>query len=235
MTPGMSVQPAGVADQLAFLQPAGMHEKVVLDAGEGDREIVLAELGAGLGIGQQRDGLAFPQAPGDGRLELRLAVVAGQPLAVGGHHVAALGLGDRRQEALPFVGEHFRHAELIVPVELGPGQRVDAAHHQLADPLRMRLGIGQRQRRAPRAAEHQPFVEAGHLAQPLDVGDQMPGRVGVEAGMRRRLAAAALVEQDDDRRASDRTAAGVLARSCRPARHAGTPPACAPFVPTRSQ
>ena len=108
---------------------------------------------------------------------------------------SASGIG--AMKALPLVREHFRHAELIVPVELRPGQRVDAAQHQLADPLRMRLGIGQRQRRAPRAAEHQPFVEAGHLAQPLDVGDEMPGRVGLEAGVRRRLAAAALVEQDD--------------------------------------
>ena len=124
---GNVLQPAGVADQLPVLEPAAMHEIVVLDAGEGDREILLAELAAGLGVGQQRDRLAFPQAPGARRLDLRLAVAAGQPLAVGGHHVAALGLGDRRQEALPFVREHLRHAELIVPVELRPGQRVDAA------------------------------------------------------------------------------------------------------------
>ena len=54
------------------------------------------------------------------RFDLRLAVVAGQPLAIGGHHVAALGLRDRRDEALPFVRKHLRGAELIVPVELRP-------------------------------------------------------------------------------------------------------------------
>ena len=35
------------------------------------------------------------------------------------------------------------------------------------------------------------------LAEPLDILDQVPGRVGLEAGMRRRAAAAALVEQGD--------------------------------------
>ena len=105
-------------------------------------------------------------------------------------------LGDGCREALPLVRKHFRHAELIIPVELGLGQRVDAAHDEFAHPLRMRLGIGERQRRAPGAAEHQPLLEAAHLSQPLDVGDQMPGRVGLQAGVGRRLAAAALVEQD---------------------------------------
>jgi hypothetical protein len=61
----------------------------------------------------------------------------------------------------------------------------------------MRLSIGECQRRAPGAAEHQPFVEAGHLAQAFDIGDEVPGRVGFERGVRRRLSTAALVEQDD--------------------------------------
>ena len=144
---------------------------------------------------------------------------------------------DRREEALPFVREHLRDAELIVPVELGLGQRVDAAHDQFADALGMRLGIGERQRRAPGAAEHQPFVEAAHLAQPLDVGDEMPGRVGLQRGMRRRLAAAALVEQDDVVERRDRTAAAASARCRRPARHAGRRPAWRPWcrrAPNRS-
>ena len=105
--------------------------------------------------------------------------------------------GDGCRETLPLVRKHFRHAELIIPVELGLGQRVDAAHHEFADPLRMGLGIGERQRRAPGTAEDQPLLETAHFSQPLDVGDQMPGRVGLQAGVGRRFAAAALVEQDD--------------------------------------
>ena len=108
---------------------------------------------------------------------------------------SASGIGARKRSHLS--GNISRDAELIVPFEFGAGQRVDAAHDQFADAIGMRLGIGERQRRAPGAAEHQPFVEAAHLAQPLDVGDQMPGGVGVERGVGRRLSAAALVEQDD--------------------------------------
>ena len=59
----------------------------------------------------------------------------------------------------------------------------------------MGLGIGEAERRAPAAAEHHPFVDAAHLAQPLDIVDQVPGGVGLEIGVRRRFARAALVEQ----------------------------------------
>ena len=50
---GNALQPSRVADQLPLLQPAGMDEEVVLDAGEGDGIVVLAERRAGLGLGQQ--------------------------------------------------------------------------------------------------------------------------------------------------------------------------------------
>ena len=58
-------------------------------------------------------------------------------------------------------------------------------------------GVGQRQRRAPRAAEQLPALDPQVRAQPLHVGDQVPGGVVLEAGVRQRAAAAALVEQDD--------------------------------------
>ena len=104
---------------------------------------------------------------------------------------------DRRLEALPFVGEHLGDAELVVPGELGLGDGVDSAQDQRADPLGMGLGIGERQRRAPGAAEDEPSVDPGRDAQPLDVGDEIPGRVGLQAGVGRRAAAAALIEQRD--------------------------------------
>ncbi len=61
----------------------------------------------------------------------------------------------------------------------------------------MLLRIGQRQRRTPGATEHDPAFDAEVRADRFDVGDQMPGRVVFEFGMRRRLAGATLVEQHD--------------------------------------
>src|SRR3546814_5800536 len=59
----------------------------------------------------------------------------------------------------------------------------------------MRLGIGQAQRRSPGATEHEPLLDTEQLPDPLHVGDQIPGRVLAQFGMRRRFAAATLVEQ----------------------------------------
>ena len=67
---------------------------------------------------------------------------------------------------------------------------------QLADPFGMGLGIGERQRRAPRAAEHLPALDAEVRADRLHVGDEIPGRVLLEFRMGVERPAAALVEQD---------------------------------------
>ena len=60
----------------------------------------------------------------------------------------------------------------------------------------IRLGVGQRQRGAPGAAEQQPAVDAEMAAQGLDVGDQVLGGVVLQAAERTRPAGAALVEDD---------------------------------------
>lgn len=62
--------------------------------------------------------------------------------------------------------------------------------------LRMGLRVGQRQGRAPRATKQHPFIDAQVLANPLKIGDQIPG------GVVSRLAwggttATALIEGDD--------------------------------------
>ena len=44
MTPGMPLQPSGIGDQLAFLEPAAVDHIMILDAGDGDREIVAGML-----------------------------------------------------------------------------------------------------------------------------------------------------------------------------------------------
>ena len=193
---GDAAQLVGVADQLAFFHEAGVDEVVVLDAREGQRRAVGGVALLVARAGQQRDGAVLPLAPGLGGAQLLGRVIARQALVVRRHQVAALGFGDGGQVIFPAIGEQPRRAFLVEPLHFGAAQREDAAHHQFADVPRMRFGVGQRQRRAPRAAEHQPLVGAHDFgAQALDVGHQVPGGVVVQAGVRRRAAAAALVEQ----------------------------------------
>ena len=189
-------QPMRVADELALVEKAAMHEVMGLDAREGEREGLLRMLRDDARVGQERDDGAFPAAPRLGGRELDISVRSREAAMVGGDQVAALVLGDRRDESLPWLGEQSRGAVPIEPAQLGAAHREDAAQHELADALRMRLGIGERQRRAPRAAEDEPALDGEHLPQPLDIGDEMPGGVGVERCVRGRAPAAALVEQE---------------------------------------
>ena len=69
------------------------------------------------------------------------------------------------------------------------------AQHDAADALGMGLRIGQRQRRAPGAADHHPALEAKFLADHLHVRDQMRQRVVLAAALRAAAAGAALIEQ----------------------------------------
>ena len=105
--------------------------------------------------------------------------------------------GDRRQIMLPRVGKDLARALLIEPVELAPAQQEDAAQDERRAAIRVRLGVGKRQGAAPAPAEHDPPVDAEMLAQLLDVGDEIPGRVLPKLRERRALAAAALVVQHD--------------------------------------
>ena len=75
----MSLQPAGIGDQLALLEPALVDHIVILDAGDGDGEIVAGMLLDHVRIGQQGDGLRLPFAPRLGGGEPLGRVVAGQP------------------------------------------------------------------------------------------------------------------------------------------------------------
>src|SRR5580698_945834 len=81
----------------------------------------------------------------------------------------------------------------------------------------MGLRIRQRQRRAPRAAEYLPALDAQVLADTLDVRHQVPGGVAVQLRMWRGLAAATLVEQHDavNRRVEEASAfrTGTAART----------------------
>ena len=107
--------------------------------------------------------------------------------------------GNRRDVLLPEVGKDRAGAQrvLVEPFELGAAQQEDAAQHQFGDALGVALRVGQRQRRAPGAAEHQPALDPQMRAQRLDVGDQVPGGVLAQLGVRAARAAAALIEQHD--------------------------------------
>src|SRR5690606_6049724 len=61
----------------------------------------------------------------------------------------------------------------------------------------MAAAPGDRKRGPPRAAEHQPALDAQVSAQALDVLDQLARGVGVTVAARRAASAAALVEQYD--------------------------------------
>ena len=60
----------------------------------------------------------------------------------------------------------------------------------------MRLGVREGEGRAPRAADHQPALDAEVLADRLDVGDEVLRRVGGERQIRMAAPGAALVEQE---------------------------------------
>ena len=88
----MSFSRPALAMQLAFLEPALVDHIMILDAGDGDREIVAGMLLDDVRIGEQGDGLRLPFAPRLGGGELHGRIVAGQAAVIGGDQVAALGL-----------------------------------------------------------------------------------------------------------------------------------------------
>jgi len=117
---------------------------------------------------------------------------------IGADQVAALGLGDRSDELGPGLGEEPCLADAVEPVELGPGHGEQAAQHQRRHPVRVALGVEQRQGRPPGAAEELPAADPEIAADPLDVLDQVPGGVVLDRPVRPRTAGAALVEEYDE-------------------------------------
>src|SRR5205814_9495033 len=110
-------------------------------------------------------GAARRATPGARGLDANLLVIAGQAAIVSADHVAALALGDYFQKFFPDVRENPAGAFLIEPFDfLRPAEK-DAAEHQLGHPIGVLLGVSERQRAAPRSAEHLPLVDAEVLAQ----------------------------------------------------------------------
>ena len=180
-------------DVVVAVQEAVVDEIVILQPGEGAG--IVGGAFPGRPVGLERGQRILPRRPGPGIAGLDDQVAREQPAVIGGDQVAALVLGDRRHEAVPDIGPEQAGAAAIEPVEFGPGHQEHPAQRQVGRPVGMRLGIDQRQRRAPRAAEHDPAADPQGGADRLHVRDQIPGGVGGDAGMGPRPAAAALVEQ----------------------------------------
>ena len=180
-------------------QEAAVDEVVALDAREGVGGGVVLELRQVVGVEAQEAGRALPGRPRTRGGAAHGGVFARQPAVVGAHHIAAFGGRDRRDEAFVEVGVERAGAvgRAVEPGELPGAHQKYPAQHELGDARRMRLRIGERERRAPGAAEQLPALDAEVLAQPLHVLDQMPGGVVDQAGVRTALAAAALVEEHD--------------------------------------
>ena len=160
---GDAPQPVGVTQQLALVQPGAVDEVVVLDARRPARSDS-PKPAAKSASGSSFDGAALPGAPGTRRPDADCRIVAGEAFVVGRDHVAALssGIGATKPSIDRDISET---PELVVPVEFRPGDGIDPAQDQLADPPGMVSGIGQRQRRTPGAAKHLPSVHAGQFAQ----------------------------------------------------------------------
>ena len=163
------------------VEKAAVGEIVVLEPGEGER-IGRRGIAARLAGVEHGEG-TLPAGPGAGEAGLLGRVGAEQPLVVGADQVVPLGLGDHLREGLPRLRPEAAGAAAVEPVELGPGHGEDAAQHQRLDAVGMGLGVDQREAGAPGAAEHRPALDLELLADALDVGDEIPGGVVLDAAL----------------------------------------------------
>jgi hypothetical protein len=92
-------------------------------------------------------------------LQLLLLVIASEPLVVCGHHVVALGLGNDGLVLVVVVREEHVGAVLVEPAELLAAQGEDAAQDQTETAVWVLLGVGERECRAPGAAEDDPLLD----------------------------------------------------------------------------
>jgi len=115
---------------------------------------------------------------------------------VGRQQIVAFVLRDEVVELALRLGKQDANT-VEKPVDLTFAAEKNTPQHQPTAVHGMRLGVGERQGRAPRTAEDQPGVDAEFASQRFHVGDQMRRGVVGQLAMRRGAAAAALVEQND--------------------------------------
>ena len=201
---------------------------MVLDPGEGQGEVVLSVLVRKRRIGQQRDGLALPQAPGLGGLDLSRTRRSGEAAMIGADQVGALVRRDRRQKGLPLVRKQPGRALLIVPLQFGMAQ----GRISRAGSARSRGRDVSRHRPAPATTPTSRRTPAIHRCRSSGAGARCRRR-GARSCWRRGWHAGSSARSRAGRRAGlcsgrGRTAGGGPANIRRPDRHAGRPPACRP-------
>lgn len=115
---------------------------------------------------------------------------------IGLEQVAALSLRNECGELVPA----FREDVLLAvppPVDLIVAAGEDAADDEAMTAIGMVLAVVQRHEARPRAAGHQPLLDAHLHPHALVVGEDMGGGVVLQLGIGGRLAGATLVEDDD--------------------------------------
>ncbi len=122
-------------------------------------EASLSNFGDAVRRGQQRRARPFVTVPRVRRGHVDCRIGIGQPAVIAAEQVATLRRGQELRERAPRLGKHVAHP-VHEPVELRGSREEDAAQHESETALRMRLGVRERQRRAPRAAEQQPTARS---------------------------------------------------------------------------
>ena len=130
------------------------------------------------------------------RRHLHGGIGIGEPPQIGRQRIGALGLWQETDEIRIEVGAKPLRALDERPFDLCARAEEDGAHDEPGNPLGMRLGIRDGERRSPRAADDQPALDAEVHAYRLDVGDEMLRRVGLERQIGMAAAGAALIEQE---------------------------------------
>ena len=171
-----------IVQQLRFLKVEIVEEITRADAGKGKGGGRISEMFEQFGIGQHGGDRSLPQGPLARGVEPGGFVIAGQPIMIGFHQIAALILGDEAGEAVPLLRHDLTRALGVQPVLFGLAGEEHAAQHQFGHTLRMRLGIGERECSAPAAAEHLPCFMPAHFAQFFEVSHDAPGVVVFDLG-----------------------------------------------------
>ena len=139
----------------------------------------------------------LPLGPGSGKAGLDHDVAREQPTVIGRDQVAVLFFGDDIRETSPQVRPEGSGPAAIEPVQFALHRQKDAPQDKAANPIRIRLCIDKCQRGAPASTEERQLLDVERLSDPLDIRDEMPGRVRHHRRMRARPATPTLIKQDD--------------------------------------
>mmetsp|Transcript_3739 Transcript_3739/g.4314 ORF Transcript_3739/g.4314 Transcript_3739/m.4314 type:complete len:248 (-) Transcript_3739:29-772(-) len=189
-----------VLERVALGEPAFVLEEVGLAAGKGEEQVRLRQvLVDRLLVTHEGRQLLLPANVLLCGGEPHILVGVGEAPIVSRVIIAAFVLGNVVLIVLPLVGEQLRGAALFEePVAVALVEKTDPAKDKRAEPRRVCLSVGHRQRAPPAPPQyHVPLVDTEVLAELLDVFNKVPSRVVLEAGVRCATIRTTLVEHDD--------------------------------------